>query len=80
MKTPERYYSPNDVMEILSVSRAEANRIMHEFEEMGKLFRRGRLLRVKASDFDRWVNEQIERNNERVRKERKKLFKMLATV
>jgi len=56
----DRYYGPNDIMEIMSVSRATANRIMHMFEQRGELFHRGRLLRVSSKAFDRWVKEETD--------------------
>ena len=76
MNPNDRFYSPNDIMRVLSVSRAEANRIMHEFEQAGKLFRHGRLLRIRVSDVGKWVKEQITRNNERVMRERQKIMEM----
>lgn len=76
MRPGDRLLSPSDVMQIMSVSRAEANRIMHEFEQAGKLFRRGRLLRVLESDFNRWVGDNIKHNSDRVMQERQKIIRI----
>lgn len=75
----QKFYSPSDIMAVLSVSRTEANRIMHEFENRGQLFRKGRLLRVRVSDFDAWTEEVTRHNNSLVKKQRDRLLKILAT-
>lgn len=54
----KQYYSPKDIMEVLSVSKTEALRIMHMFEMRGQMSRFGeRILRVKVKDFEAWENE-----------------------
>jgi hypothetical protein len=52
-----KYYSTADIQEILGIGRTSANSLMHMFEERGQLFRYGNTLRVKISDFDKWVDE-----------------------
>lgn len=50
------YYSPSDIMALLSVSRSKALEIMHMFERHGKLHRFGpKTLRVSVADFDKWL-------------------------
>lgn len=71
-----RFYSPNDIMSVLSVSRTEAHRIMHEFEQRGQLFRHGKLLRIKVTDFELWVEEVTNRNTARVRNQNAKIIAM----
>lgn len=51
----QQYYSTKDVMTMLNVSKTAALQIMHMFEQQGKLFRRGRLLRIKENDFAEWI-------------------------
>ena len=56
----ERYYSPKDIMAILSVSKTQALKIMHGFEQRGQMYRLGdKLLRVKATDFDAWMQSCV---------------------
>lgn len=74
--TEAKLYSPNDIMTVLSVSRSEAHRIMHEFEQRGQLFRHGKLLRVKVQDFDEWVEEVTMRNTARVKSQNAKIIAM----
>ena len=51
------YYSPSDIMAILSVSRTKALEIMHSFEKHGKLYRFGpKTLRVKQTEFQKWLD------------------------
>ena len=58
----KQYYSPKDIMEILSVSKAEALRIMHTFEQRGQMFRFGdKTIRVKIKDFTAWERECVVR-------------------
>lgn len=53
------YYSPSDIMAILSVSRTKALEIMHSFEKHGKLMKFGpKTLRVEVKEFNRWVDTQ----------------------
>lgn len=52
-----RYYSTKDVQTILNCSRSYALQVMHMFEQRGKLFRKGRLMRVKIKDFDAWLEQ-----------------------
>ena len=51
----ETYLATKDIMDILHISRFTALQIMHEFEAQKQLFKRGRLLRVRKSDFDEWA-------------------------
>lgn len=51
----ERYLATKDVMTVLGISRTSAIKIMHEFENQKKLFRHGRLLRIRESDFAEWL-------------------------
>ena len=53
----ERYLSTKDLMDVLNVSKQTALRIMHEFEGKKKLFRKGKLLRIRESDFQEWVRQ-----------------------
>lgn len=69
MVTPH-FYGPKDIMSIMQVSRSTANRIMHIFEERGELFRVGRIIRVRANDFDRWASEVVGTNNKEVNEHR----------
>ena len=53
------YYSPSDIMALLSVSRTKALQICHEFERHGKLMKFGpKTLRVEVKEFNRWVDAQ----------------------
>ena len=51
----ERYISAKDIMQTLSVSKCKALQIMHMFGARGLLFKNGRVLRVKESDFAEWL-------------------------
>lgn len=53
-----RFYSTQDVMEILGISKSKANQLMHMFEFRGQLFRDGRVMRVKIKDFEQWLKER----------------------
>lgn len=53
----ERYLSTKDVMDVLRISKSAALQIMHEFENRKRAFRRGRLLRIRESDFTEWVKQ-----------------------
>lgn len=53
-----RFYSTQDVMEILGISKSKANQLMHMFEFRGQLFRDGRVMRVKIKDFEQWLEER----------------------
>lgn len=54
----QKYYSTADIMNMLSVSKTEALRIMHMFEMRGQMSRFGeKILRVKVEDFEEWENE-----------------------
>ena len=58
-KETSGYYSPSDIMTILSVSRTKALEIMHSFERHGKLIKFGpKTLRVEIKEFNRWVDAQ----------------------
>lgn len=58
-KEASGYYSPSDIMTILSVSRTKALEIMHSFEKHGKLMKFGpKTLRVEIKEFNRWVDAQ----------------------
>lgn len=58
-KETSGYYSPSDIMTILSVSRTKALEIMHSFEKRGKLMKFGpKTLRVEIKEFNRWVDAQ----------------------
>lgn len=55
-KETSGYYSPSDIMTILSVSRTKALEIMHSFERHGKLMKFGpKTLRVSVIEFDKWL-------------------------
>lgn len=55
----DRYYSPKDIMSILSISKTEALRIVHMFETRGKMYRFGeKVLRVRVKDFEEWTRQQ----------------------
>ena len=55
-KETSGYYSPSDIMTILSVSRTKALEIMHSFEKHGKLYKFGpKTLRVKQTEFQKWL-------------------------
>lgn len=58
--TKRRYYSTNDIMEILGISKSKANAIMHMFEYQGKLLREGKLMRVEVSVFEKWLEEKAQ--------------------
>lgn len=53
-----RFYSTQDVMEILGISKSKANQLMHMFEFRGQLFRDGRVMRVRIKDFEQWLKER----------------------
>lgn len=56
MSAARQYFSARDIQEMLSVSRAEANRILHMFEARGQMYTFGeRVLRVKVKDFEAWA-------------------------
>lgn len=60
MPAPKRrYYSTQDIMEILGISKSKANAIMHMFEYQGKLFRNGKLMRVEIGTFESWLEESL---------------------
>lgn len=55
-KETSGYYSPSDIMTILSVSRTKALEIMHSFEKHGKMIKFGpKTLRVEVKEFNKWV-------------------------
>lgn len=54
----KRYYSTAEVGEILGISQSKSNQIMHYFEKRGKLFRDGRIMRVKIEDFEEYLEER----------------------
>ena len=47
----EKYIGTKQIMDMLSISRNTALQILHSKDFAGKVFKRGRLLRVKQSDF-----------------------------
>lgn len=53
-----RFYSTQDVMEILGISKSKANQLMHMFEFRRQLFRDGRVMRVRIKDFEQWLKER----------------------
>lgn len=57
-----QYYSRKDICEMLSISKTQGLQIMHMFEHQGKAFRHGKLLRVSAQDFEKWIAENTGRN------------------
>lgn len=62
----KQYYSPRDIMDILSVSKTEALRIMHMFEMRGQMSRFGdKTIRVKIKDFDAWTKQCVVRGEQR---------------
>ena len=51
------YYSPNDLMQILNISRTKALEIFHEFERHGKLMKFGpKTLRIESKEFGKWLD------------------------
>lgn len=61
-----QYYGPRDIMEMLGVSKTEALRIMHMFEQRGQMSKFGdRVLRVKVKDFAAWEQECVVKGERR---------------
>ena len=58
MRARETYLGTRDLVDILGVGRTRATEIMHMFEDRGQLFRTGKLLKVKASDLDKWMKSE----------------------
>ena len=55
------YFGTSDIAEMLGISETKARDLMYEFAPHGKLLRCGRLLRVPASDFRRWLDAHMTR-------------------
>ena len=55
MRARDRYLSAQEVKEILGVGRTKLYEIMHMFERRGQLYKVGRLLKVRESDFNNWM-------------------------
>ena len=55
MMERQQYYGAKDIQAVLGVGKTKASEILHELEHQGKLYRVGRLLRVKATDFNDWM-------------------------
>jgi len=55
----QRYYSTKDICEMLSVSRTRALEMMHMFEYRGEVLRDGKLMRVKATALDQWIEQHM---------------------
>ena len=53
----ERYLGTKEIMEVLRISKSAALRIMHEIGEKKMLFQRGKLLRIRESDFAEWIKQ-----------------------
>lgn len=51
----QQYYGAKDIQAMLGIGKTKANEILHELEHKNKLYRVGRLLRVKATDFNDWM-------------------------
>lgn len=59
MPAPKRrYYSTQDVMEIMGVGKTRATQYMHMFEQRGQLFRDGKLMRIRIDVFESWLSEK----------------------
>ena len=54
----KRYYSSKDIQGILGVSKSKANEIMHMFDQRGLLFRSGKVMRVRVTYFEDWLEHQ----------------------
>ena len=53
----DRLLSTADFMQILGCKKSFANNLLHMFDARNQLYRCGRLLRVKESDFKAWLEE-----------------------
>lgn len=53
----ERYISAREIQERLGVGKTKSHEILHSFAARGRLFKYGRILRVKESDFDEWLRQ-----------------------
>lgn len=60
MDVKRRYYGAKEIQMILGVGRNTAVNILHMFDEQGKMFRYGRVMKVKICDFEVWLRENGE--------------------
>lgn len=60
MEVKRRYYGAKDIQTILGVGRNTAVNILHMFEQQGKMFRCGGVMRVKICDFEDWLKKNGE--------------------
>lgn len=61
MPAAKKYYTAKDIMVQLDVGKNTAYNILHAFEPRGQLFRYKRTLRVRTDHFEKWLNEQEEK-------------------
>lgn len=60
-EAPRRFYSTRDISEMLSIGMTKAREYMYRFESCGKCFREGKLVRVDADEFDRYIKSMTRR-------------------
>ena len=54
-EAPKRFYSSQDIMQMMSVGKTKALEYIHMFDRSGKVFHDGRILRVDAEAFDNYI-------------------------
>ena len=57
-RVQKRFYSTQDLMVMLEISKTKALQLMHMFEQRGDLLRDGRLMRVETSVFEAWIKSR----------------------
>lgn len=55
----QAFYGTADIAEILGISQNKARDLMYSFAPHGKLLKCGRLLRVPAQEFEKWLHAQM---------------------
>ena len=60
-EAPRRFYSTRDISRMLSISMTKAREYAYRFEACGQCFREGKLVRVDADEFDRYIKAMTRR-------------------